>query len=133
MNRIEERKAAFEIIFSFPFNHEKELSEILQKYAEYLEIDALTDYIIQTVTGVFNNIEDIDSKIKNSIKNRKFERLDNVCLAVMRLAVYEMLYNDDVPVPVAVNEAIELIKQYDDSLAGFVHGNLGIISGTANE
>lgn len=46
----------------------------------------------------------------------------------MRLAVYEMLYSDEVPVPVAINEAIELTKQYDDSLAGFVHGNLGIIA-----
>ena len=67
-------------------------------------------------------------RIKGSIKFRRFERLDNVCLAAMRLAVYEMLYSDEVPVPVAINEAIELTKQYDDSLAGFVHGNLGIIA-----
>ena len=128
MNRTEERKIAFEIIFSFPFNKEKDISEILDGYSEYLEGKTLTDYITSTVVGVASNLDNIDSKIKSSIKSRKFERLDNICLAAMRLAVYEIFYNDEIPTVVAINEAIELTKEYDDSLAGFVHGNLGIIA-----
>ena len=128
MNRTQERKIAFEIIFTFPFRIDKSIDEIIESYSDYYESESLSDYIVGTVRGVYENLEEIDEKIKCSIKSRRFERLDNVCLAAMRLAVYEMLYNDGVPVPVAINEAIELTKQYDDSLAAFVHGNLGIIA-----
>lgn len=128
MNRIKERKTAFEIIFTFPFNSDKSIEEIIENFFEHDEQIELTDYIRNTVFGVSDNLEEIDNKIKSSIKNRKFERLDNVCLAVMRLAVYEILYNEEIPTNVAVNEAIELIKQYDDSLSAFVHGNLAIIA-----
>ncbi len=128
MNRTKERIAAFEIIFTFPFNSEKNINEILISYCQHKEEFQLTEYISTTVKGVADNIEKIDILIKNNIKSRKFERLDNVCLAVMRLGVYEMLFNDDIPTSVAINEAIEIIKKYDDSLSAFVHGNLAIIS-----
>ena len=128
MNRTQERKIAFEIIFTFPFRIDKSIDEIIESYSDYYESESLSDYIVGTVRGVYENLDEIDEKIKCSIKSRRFERLDNVCLAARRLAVYEMLYNDGVPVPVAINEAIELTKQYDDSLAAFVHGNLGIIA-----
>lgn len=133
MNRITERKIAFEIIFSFPFSDEKTINQIITDYCQHDEGIEISPYITDTVFGVFDNLEKIDELIKNNIKNRKFERLDNVCLAVMRLGVYEMLYNDEIPVTVAINEAIELIKQYDDSLSAFVHANLGIIAKIDNE
>lgn len=128
MTRTEERKIAFEIIFMFPFNSDKSVNDILTLYAENNDLVKISDYICNTVNGVADNLDDIDLKIKNSIKNRKFERLNNVCLTTMRLAVYEMLYNDDIPVSVAVNEAIEIAKEYDESVAAFVHGNLSIIA-----
>lgn len=133
MNRIKERKTAFEIIFTVPFNKEKNIDELITNYCSHEEDIEITDYVQSTVCGVLNNLEAIDELIKKNIKNRKFERLDNVCLAVMRLGVYEMLFNDDIPVSVAINEAIELIKNYDDSLSGFVHGNLAIIANSNNE
>ncbi len=133
MNRTEQRKIAFEIIFSFPFNKDKTANELIDSYFENNEINGDSGYIVTTVNGVYDNLEEIDNKIKYNIKNRKFERLDNVCLSAMRLAVYEMLYNDDIPVSVAINEAIEITKIYDDSLSAFVHGNLSIISKHANE
>ena len=127
MNRKQERKNAFEIIFSFPFNSEKHIDDIVN---DFFDADDKKDikYIHETVYGVYNNLDDIDQKIKENLKERKFERLDNVCLAVMRLAVYEILYNDEIPLSVAINEAIELIKDYDDSLSAFVHGNLAKIA-----
>ncbi len=130
MNRTLERKKAFEIIFSIPFNKEKNAEEIIQNYLEYMEIDIISDYIRNTVQGVLENLEDIDKLLSENIKNRKLERLDNICLAVMRLAVYEMKYNKEIPVNVAINEAIEITKLYDDSLAAFVHANLGLIAKT---
>ncbi len=132
MNRTEERLTAFEIIFSFPFYTDTDAETIMKKYSE-CEETALTNYIVSTVSGVAENLEQIDEKIKSTIKTRTFDRLDKICLAAMRLAVYEMFYNDEVPVPVAINEAIEITKKYDESLAGYVHANLGIISGNVNE
>lgn len=133
MNRKQERKIAFEIIFSFPFNKDKDINDLISVYFEGNEIEKPSEYILQTVKGTYSKLDEIDTRIKENIRNRKFERLDNVCLAAMRLAVYEMIYNDDIPVNVAINEAIELTKQYDDSLSSFVHGNLSIISKLKNE
>lgn len=133
MNRTEERLIAFEIVFSFPFYSETEPEELMKRYSECADDIVLTDYIVSTVKGIADNLEQIDQKIRSSIKTRTFDRLDKICLAAMRLAVYEMLYNNDVPIPVAINEAIEITKKYDESLAGYVHANLGIISGSENE
>lgn len=130
MNRIQERKTAFEIIFTIPFySPDTDVSELLENYIGVgEEPPELTDYIIGTVKGVSSHITEIDERIRASLKARRFERLDRVCLAILRLATYEMLYNDEVPVSVAINEAIELTKEYNDELAAFVHGNLGAIA-----
>ena len=132
MNRSEQRVAAFEMIFAFPFN-ENRADDIIETYMESNELASLPAYVTDTVKGTAEHLEEIDGRIKASIQTRKFERLDRVCLAVMRLAVYEIFYNEDVPTAVAVNEAIEITKKYDDTLTAFVHGNLGIISKAHNE
>lgn len=133
MNRTEERKIAFEILFMLPFNDGKQVEDILDTYKESNDIEQFSDYIVSTVNGVFKNLEQIDEKIKQNIKTRKFERLDNVCLTALRYATYEILFNNDIPDSVAVNEAIELTKMFDDSLGGFVHANLAVISKLKNE
>lgn len=133
MKRTQERKIVFEIVFSFPFNKDKSAEELIASYCENNDIESASEYVANTVKGVYDNLADIDAKIKDNIKHRKFERLDNVCLTAMRYAVYEILYNDSIPVSVAINEAIELTKLYDDSLSAFVHGNLSIIAKAKNE
>ena len=133
MNRTDERNIVFEILFSKLFNNEKDADQLISDYSAYSEIKGFSEYVVNTVNGVINNIEDIDAKIKDTIKSRKFERLDSICLTAMRLAVYEMFYNDEIPTSVAINEAIELTKKYDDSLAAFVHGNLSLIAKSTNE
>lgn len=133
MNRTEERKITFEILYTLPFNPQKSCSDIIDTYIEANEYEQLSDYVVSTVNGVFDNLDFIDTKIKENIKTRKFERLDNVCLTAMRYAVYEMFYNNEVPQIVAINEAIELTKKYDPELASFVHANLGTISKLKDE
>ena len=133
MNRINERKTCFEIIFTFSFDTNKSIEDMINIYKETNEIDDLSEYVISTVNGVYDKLQLIDDKIKESIKGRKFERLDNVCLTAMRYATYELLYNNDIPAKVAINEAIELTKKYDDSLSAFVHGNLAIIANGKDE
>ena len=133
MNRFKERKTVFEIIFSLPFNSEKSIEEIIDTYCSADDEIILSDYIRKTVFGVCDNLDEIDERIKQNIKHRSFDRLDNICRAALRLAVFEALYNEDIPEAVAVNEAIELVKQYDDSLCAFVHGNLSLILKKDNE
>ncbi len=133
MNRTNERKIVFEIVFTFPFNSGKTAEEIMEIYSLANDIEQFSDYISTTVNGIYDNLFILDDKISSSIKSRKFDRLDNVCLTAMRYATYEILFNDDIPDSVAINEAIELTKKYDESLSAFVHGNLGIISKSKNE
>lgn len=133
MNRKKERKIVFEIAFTIPFKVGKSPEEIMEIYSRANDLGEFSTYITSTVTGIYNNIEFIDQKIQSSIKSRRFERLDNVCLTAMRYATYEIFFADDIPDTVAINEAIELTKLYDDSLSAFVHGNLGIISKSKNE
>lgn len=128
MNRIDERKIVFEIAFTFSFNSNKTVDEIINIYKEANELTDLSDYIISTLSGIYTNLDSIDNVIESTIKTRSMDRLDNVCLTALRYGTYELLYSKDIPDVVAINEAIELTKKYDDTLASFVHGNLAIIS-----
>ena len=73
--------------------------------------------------------EEIDILIEKYLKNWKLSRLSVITLSILRLAVFEMLYNDDIPENIAINEAIELAKEFDaDDMPAFINGVLGNIS-----
>ena len=83
------------------------------------------DYIKNVVKVVTDNLEDIDSRIVNALVNWKLDRVSKVNLTILRLAVGEMLFVDDVPGSVAINEAVELTKKYsDEKSTSFVNGVL---------
>ena len=81
--------------------------------------------IKNVVKVVTDNLEDIDSRIVNALVNWKLDRVSKVNLTILRLAVGEMLFVDDVPGSVAINEAVELTKKYsDEKSTSFVNGVL---------
>ena len=81
------------------------------------------------VNKLLENIDDVDGMINDHSSRWKTSRMPKVDLAIMRLALSEMLYADDIPDAVAVNEAIELAKRFStDNSAGFIHGVLGAVS-----
>ncbi|MDO4745034.1 MAG: transcription antitermination factor NusB [Bacillota bacterium] len=81
------------------------------------------------VAKIIENIEDVDAVINEHSKSWKTNRMPKVDLAIIRLAVGEMKYADDVPTAVAINEAIDLAKRYStDRSSKFVHGVLGAIA-----
>lgn len=88
-----------------------------------------SEYITNKTNAVLDKKEEIDSCIEQTSSGWKVSRMSRVDLSILRLAVYEMLYDEDIPVGVAVNEAVELAKEYgtDDSSA-FINGILGNIS-----
>lgn len=92
----------------------------------------LGEYAESLVRGVTENKVDIDERLAATSENWSVDRMPVVDRALLRLAVYEMVYVDDVPVSVAINEAVELAKIYggEDESSRFVNGVLGRIART---
>ena len=128
MTRSEMREHVFKLIFRVPFHDKNELREQIDYY-----FDDLTDvnekdyeYIKNKALLVCELSDELDEKINSVSEGWPVDRIGKAELAIMRLAVYEMLYDDDIPVNVAINEAVELAKSYgsDDNAASFVNGVL---------
>lgn len=92
--------------------------------------DADNEYIKRTVEGVLEKQEELDKIISENLVGWDVKRISKVSIAAMRLALFEMLYSDDIPVNVAINEAIEIAKKYDGAECGsFINGALGSAAG----
>ena len=94
-------------------------------YAEYPN-QAQRNYIIHLVKGVYEHAPELDGYISKYSIRWKFSRINRVAIAIMRVAMYEILYMQDIPNAAAINEAVELVKHYDEQeMAAFVNGLLG--------
>ena len=77
------------------------------------------------VRGVINTLDEIDDRLGRQAKNWAIDRMGGIDRAVMRLAIYEMLYCNDIPPVVSINEAVEIAKDYSNEESGkFVNGIL---------
>ena len=127
MTRREIREQVFKMLFRVEFYNQEEMSEQIA----LCEDDACSwkekdkTYIFDKVEKISEKIEEIDAKINEVSEGWKTGRMGKVDLTLIRLAVYEMLYEEDVPAKVAINEAVELAKQYGtDNSPSFVNGVL---------
>ena len=127
MKRQKSREKAMELLFGMELS-KNTYEETIETFIEDYEMDLKTidvDYIKNVVKVVTDNLEDIDSRIVNALVNWKLDRVSKVNLTILRLAVGEMLFVDDVPGSVAINEAVELTKKYsDEKSTSFVNGVL---------
>ncbi|MBU8684216.1 transcription antitermination factor NusB [Bacillus haynesii] len=124
MKRRTAREKALQSLFQIDVS-DIEPNEAMQHALDGQESDAFFE---QLVYGVLENKEKIDEMIKQHLVNWKLDRLANVDRAILRLSAYEMIFLDDIPVNVSMNEAIELAKQFgDDKSAKFVNGVLSNI------
>lgn len=127
MTRRALREQVFLMLFRVEFHDADEVTEQIDLYKEELEECSEKDctYIVDKFKSIVEKLEEIDNAIGEVSKGWKVSRMAKVDIALLRLAVYEMKYEESVPVKVAINEAIELAKQYgsDDSPA-FVNGVL---------
>lgn len=130
MKRSELREHIFKVLFGLEFVSPEEMPGQLQLYFGQLEDIKEKDraYIQMKALAVAEHLEDIDALLNASTTGWKTGRMNKVDLTILRLAVYEMKWDDDVPVSVAINEAVVLAKQFggDDSSA-FVNGVLAKI------
>ncbi len=125
--RSEARIEAFKLIFQTQVNDEDPQFLIDTMLEEHPESQKNINYIKTVVLGVIEKNEELLDDIKsNLVKGWKIERISRVALAVLKLAIFEIKYLEDVPHKVAINEAVEIEKSFDDpDNSAFVNGVLG--------
>lgn len=126
MKRRQAREEAFILIFEKEFNTDS-TTEILELASEVRDLKP-DDYIKTVFTGVYDNLEMIDGIISQNAIGWKINRISKTSLCILRLAIFEMKFLDDIPASVSINEAVELCKKYatkEDS--SFVNGILSTV------
>ena len=129
-SRKTDRKHAFCLIFQKDFDMAADIVDVLDYYLENFAEEGASepDFILGGIHGVYDNLETIDRHIAETSSAWDISRISKVDLAIMRLAVYEILYDDKIPEGTSINEAVELAKAFSSEDAGkFVNGVLGKI------
>ena len=151
MNRSAERELTFKLLFMSDFYDRKEITDELPLYfdaplpfndtteenddkasenTEYVPLgesinDSVKTRIIEKFSKIIEKSDEIDAKISEVSKGWTIDRIGKAELAILRLAVYEILFDDDIPASVAINEAVELAKRFgQESSYSFVNGIL---------
>ena len=131
MKRSELREHIFRMIFGYEFNSDAEMPEQMQLYFEQLDeedgvpTEAEAGYIREKALNVILKTEEIDEMLNKNTKGWKTSRMNKVDLSILRLAVYEMKWDEEVPEGVAIDQAVELAKKYSgDEGPSFVNGVL---------
>lgn len=127
MTRKMAREEAFILIFEKVFSKES-VEDILD--LAFQARDLVPDEYIKTVfTGVYEQVEELDSIISENAVGWKIDRISKTALCVLRLAIFEMKNMDDIPVSVSINEAVEICKKYaTEADASFVNGILSTVA-----
>jgi len=130
MNRKKSREIAMQLLFEMSINKES-YTDIIESFKENTDIkldDVDFGYIIRILKTVNENIILIDETIEKNLVKWSLNRLSKMNLAILRIAICEILFEDDIPEKVSVNEAIELAKKYgEDNASSFINGVLNSI------
>lgn len=133
MNRTKARTEAFYLIFEKCFKNDENLEQIKNTALEARDYVG-DEFIDKLSNGVLENIDKIDSIIDENLKGWKLNRISKVNLSILRLAVYEIVFSEDVPVSVSINEAVELAKKFSEQKdASYINGVLGSIAKKYNK
>ena len=128
MGRSELREHIFKMIFGLEFTEEEQIEKQLELYLDQLDEVSEKDrsYMLAKAKAIAEKVCEIDEMINENATGWKTTRMNKVDLSILRLAVYEMKFDDDVPVKVAINEAVELAKRFSgDEGPAFINGVLG--------
>ncbi len=127
MKRHEQREHIFRLLFMVEFHENEELPEQVQLYLEELSNGSGEDYhyIKEKFEKIQEKIPELDAAINEVAKGWKTGRMGKAELAILRLALYEIRYDEDIPMGVAINEAVELGKTFGgDDAPAFINGIL---------
>lgn len=131
MNRRELRESIFQLLFMTEFNLSEEMAEQKELYLDGIENLQEKDqaYIQEKFEKIRDKIPEIDELLNKASKGWKTSRMGKVDLTILRLASYEVLFDEDVPGKVAINEAVELAKKFGgDESPAFINGVLGKVA-----
>jgi transcription antitermination protein NusB len=131
VQRRDGRVAALQFLYAWSMNAPKNLQEDLRVFFESCE-GPREHYSFgeELIHGVIENREAIDSHIKGLAHNWEFERIAKIDLAILRVAIFEMIYRKDIPPVVSINEAIDLSKEFSNADAKrFINGILDRLKG----
>ena len=127
MTRKQAREEAFILVFEKEFN-DNSVEDILETAAEARDL-VPDDYINTVFKGVYERLPELDSLISESSVGWSITRISKTALCIMRLAIFEMKYIEEIPVSVSINEAVELCKKYaTENDASFVNGILSTVA-----
>ncbi len=128
MGRHEQREQLFRLLFRIEFNSPEDMPEQLQLFFQDDEINfsqKVRDSIEDRYALVLEKLPQIDKMLDEKAEGWDTRRMGKVELTILRLGVFEMLFDDDIPVNVAINEAVEIAKQYgQETSGGFVNAVL---------
>ncbi len=131
VQRRDGRVAALQFLYAWSLNAPKNLTDDLRTFFEGCE-EPREHYAFgeEVIHGVIEHCADIDSQIKALAHNWEFERIAKIDLAILRVAMFEMIYRKDIPPVVSINEAIDLSKQFSNADAKrFINGILDRLKG----
>lgn len=126
--RRKSREQAFILLFEKSFNEDMSFDEIIQiaVESEVIEKDA---FMVKLLNAADDGIAEIDAEIEKNLKGWSKSRISKVSLALLRMAIAEMMFMDEIPVGVSINEAVEICKIYgSDEDKSFVNGVLGSVA-----
>lgn len=121
MGRRELREQIFLLLFRIEFNDSSDMPEQIRMFLEDDETQRTTkdaEYITGKYDKIVNKLSEIDAQLNEKAENWDVKRMGKVELTVLRLALYEMKYDEDVPVSVAINEAVDLAKKFGQESSG---------------
>jgi len=133
MSRRDSREKAFMLLYQMEIQKSDEEAQI-ERFIEDLEVGTqAVEYMTSLVKGVRENLNELDARFAPFLKRWTKDRLPKVDLTILRLAVYEMFYVDEVPANVAISEAVLLCKKYSsEESRSYINAVLGRLCG-ANE
>ena len=127
MNRRKSREIAMKLLFQMSINKEN-YEDVIENFKENTDVDLNEldmSYITKVLAGIHENGKEVDKNIEKHLVKWKLDRLSKMNLAILRISTYEILFEEEIPDRVSVNEGIELAKKYgEDSSPAFINGIL---------
>ena len=126
--RRQARIIALQTLYEYDATHH-DAEAVLARHADDRQLAPATRaYAEELLRGALANLEQIDADIQTAAPERPLSQMARIDKSILRLAIYEMLYNNTAPAKVAINEAVELAKQFgSDASSRFVNGVLGAL------
>ena len=132
MKRHESREQA--LIFLFESTFESNSADEILNLANTVRNEKISNFTKELFKGTLENLDEIDSYIEKYTIGWNKERLSKLVLSILRLSIFEMMYYENTPIDVSINEAVELAKTYaSPEDASYINGVLGTLSATIDK